>query len=187
MSSWSVTVALKQNSTNHHFVPNLTISQYLRIYWLGIQRQSIALRWRHNGHDGVSNHQPHHCLLNRLFGCNSKKTSKLRVTGLCAGNSPWTGEFPAQMASNAANVSIWWRHHGPKWCRYRSTMAFYRHWTTIIYLNILIGRCVICIDKIHHTLHLQILLTDKGTAMQKTFSQNDIIMIMSNEITFVRF
>ena len=39
------------------------------------------------------------------------KTSKLRVTGLCAGSSPGTGEFPAQMASNAENVSIWWRHH----------------------------------------------------------------------------
>ena len=22
-----------------------------------------------------------------------------------------TGKFPAQMASNAENVSIWWRHH----------------------------------------------------------------------------
>ena len=32
-------------------------------------------------------------------------------TGLCAGNSLWTGEFPAQMASNMENVSIWWRHH----------------------------------------------------------------------------
>ena len=41
----------------------------------------------------------------------SKKTSKLRVTDLCAWNSPGTGEFPAQMASNAGNVSIWWRHH----------------------------------------------------------------------------
>ena len=40
------------------------------------------------------------------------KTLKLRVTGLCGGNSPVTGEFPAQMASNAENVSIWWRHHG---------------------------------------------------------------------------
>ena len=47
------------------------------------------LRWRRNGHGGVSNHQAHHCqLLNPLFGCRSKKTSKLRVTGLCAGNSP---------------------------------------------------------------------------------------------------
>ena len=70
-----------------------------------------TFRWRHNGRDGVSNHQPHDCLLNRLFGRRSKKTSKLRVTGLCAGNSPVTGEFPAQMASDAENVSIWWRHH----------------------------------------------------------------------------
>ena len=48
----------------------------------------VALRWRHNDHDGVSNHQPRGCLLNRLFTPRSKKTSKLRVTGLCAGNSP---------------------------------------------------------------------------------------------------
>ena len=71
----------------------------------------ITLQWRHNGCDSVSNHQPHDCLLNRLFRHRSKKTSKLRVTGLCAGNSTGTGEFPAQMASNAENVSIWWRHH----------------------------------------------------------------------------
>ena len=70
-----------------------------------------SLQWRHNEHDSVSNHQPHDCLLNRLFGRRSKKTSKLRVTGLCAGNSPVTGEFPAQRASNAGNDSIWWRHH----------------------------------------------------------------------------
>ena len=72
---------------------------------------SWSLQWRHNDHDGVSNHQPHGCLLNRLFRRRSKKTSKLRVTGLCVGNSPGTGKFPAQMASNAENVSIWWRHH----------------------------------------------------------------------------
>ena len=47
-----------------------------------------TLQWRHNGHDGVSNHQPQDCLLNRLFGHRSKKSSKLRVIGLCAGNSP---------------------------------------------------------------------------------------------------
>ena len=70
-----------------------------------------SLRWRHNGRDSVSNHQLHICLLNRLFRCWSKKTSKLRVTGLCAGNSPGTGEFPAQMASYVKNVSMWWRLH----------------------------------------------------------------------------
>ena len=31
-----------------------------------------------------------------------------------------TGEFPAQMASNAVNVSIWWRHH--------SSRLFSCHW-----------------------------------------------------------
>ena len=33
------------------------------------------------------------------------------ITGLCAGNSLVTGEFPTQMTSNAENVYIWWRHH----------------------------------------------------------------------------
>ena len=81
-------------------------------WWYGsFAKISLPIRWRHNKHDGVSNHQPHDCLLNRLFRHRSKKTSKLRVTGLCVGNSPVTGEFPAQMASYAENVSIWWRHH----------------------------------------------------------------------------
>ena len=128
-----------------------------------INGRPFPLPWRHNGRDGGSNHQPHHCLLNRLFGRWSKKTSKLRITdrcagkgwvlltphfddvitgamasqvtsltivystvysdaakkktpklrvpGICAGNSPGTGVFPAHMASNAEIVSIWWRHH----------------------------------------------------------------------------
>ena len=41
----------------------------------------------------------------------NKKPIKARVTGLCAGKSPGTGEFLAQMASNAENVFMWWRHH----------------------------------------------------------------------------
>ena len=72
-------------------------------------------------------------LLNRLFGCRSKKTSKLRVTGLCAGNSPGTGEFPTQMASNAENVSIWWRHHD-----YATTdKVNYTRWTPVFILDML--------------------------------------------------
>ena len=70
-----------------------------------------SLQWRHNGRDDVSNHRRLDCLPNRLFTRRSKKTSKLRVTGLCGGNSPLTGEFPAQRASNAQNVPIAWRHH----------------------------------------------------------------------------
>ena len=72
--------------------------------WLSI---TVTSSWR----DSVSNHQPHDCLLNLLFRRRSKKTSKPRVTGHLAGKSPRTGDFPAQMASNTENVSIWWRYH----------------------------------------------------------------------------
>ena len=48
---------------------------------------AASLRWRHNEQYEVSNHQPHDCLLKRLFRRRSKKTSKLCVTGLCEGNS----------------------------------------------------------------------------------------------------
>ena len=72
---------------------------------------STSLQWCHNERDGFSNHRPYDCLLNRLFGLISKITSKLCVTGLCVGNSPVMDEFPAQMANNAENVSLWWRHH----------------------------------------------------------------------------
>ena len=82
---------------NHFFYKHMTHIGY---------GYSWTLHWRHNDHhDGVSNHQPRHCLLNGLFRRRSKKTLKLRVTDLCTVNSPGTG------ASNAENVSIWWRLH----------------------------------------------------------------------------
>ena len=71
----------------------------------------MTLLWCHNGRDCISNHQPHYCLLNRLFRWRSKKTSKLRIIGLCDGNSAVTSEFPSQTGSDAENVSIWWRNH----------------------------------------------------------------------------
>ena len=55
----------------------------------------LTLQWRHNERDVVSNHQPRDCLFNHLLRRKSKKT----------------GEFAAQRASNAKNVSIWWRQH----------------------------------------------------------------------------
>ena len=95
----------------------------------------VSLQWRHNVRDGIYNHQPRNCLLNRLLRRKSKKTSKFRITALCAGNSPVTGEFPAQRASNAEKVSIWWRHHYAAqifttWCvsnAERTLLSFYLH------------------------------------------------------------
>ena len=91
--------------TNYEIITSFSV---ISRQWGGMRS---SLQWRHNVRDSVWNHQPHDCLLNRLFRRRLKKTSRLRVTGLCAGNSPGTGEFPAQMASNAENVSIWWRLH----------------------------------------------------------------------------
>ena len=96
-----------------HICTRLLLSCVL--LWLGTRQcaqifRFASLQWRHNERIGVSNHQPPDWLLNCLFKA-SKKTSKLRVTGLCAGDWPVDGEFPAQMANNAENVSIWWRHH----------------------------------------------------------------------------
>ena len=84
-----------------------------------------TLPWRHNGRDSVSNHQPHHCLLNCLFGRRSKKTSKLRVTGLCVGNSPGPVNSPHKwpvtrkmfpfddVIMNSLKIKLQWRHNEP--------------------------------------------------------------------------
>ena len=69
-----------------------------------------SLQWRHKRRDDVS---PPSRLFTQPFiqAQNNENTKAIRVTGLCAGNSPVNGEFPAQMASNAENISIWWRHY----------------------------------------------------------------------------
>ena len=79
-----------------HFKSSTTLA--LSLVWFGELITNVlstgscwdaySLQWRHNDHNGVSNHQPHGCLLKRWFRRRSKKTSKLRVTALCVGNSP---------------------------------------------------------------------------------------------------
>ena len=78
--------------------------------WILFHRPHYTLQWHHNGHNGVSNHQPQHCLLNRLLMRRSKKTSNSASLSF-AENSPVTGEFTAQRVNNAENDSIWWRRH----------------------------------------------------------------------------
>ena len=95
---------------------------------------NISLRWRHNGSDSVSNHQPHYCLLNRLFRRRSKwkKTSKLRVTGLCVGNSPGTGEFPAkngQLRGKCFHLMT-----SPCWGRYKMAAIYWSHFQINFFL-----------------------------------------------------
>ena len=79
------------------------LTSYL-FYLMSITITSKWARWH-------SNRRRLGCLLNHLFRRKLKKTSKFRVTGLCEGNPPVTDGFPSQRASNAEDVSIWWRHH----------------------------------------------------------------------------
>ena len=70
------------------------MSEVLRKSIANCQFTHKTWQWPHCKCGGVSNHQPHDCLVNHLFGRLSKKTLKLRVTDLFARNSPVTGEFP---------------------------------------------------------------------------------------------
>ena len=72
---------------------------------------NVTLQWRYKKHDGVSNNKPHDCLPNRSFRYSWKEISKLRGTDLCEGNSPVTGEYPAQRASDAQTASLLCTHH----------------------------------------------------------------------------
>ena len=112
-------------------------AHWTRLGWLFY----ITLQWRHNERDGVSNHRRHDCLLKRLFRCRSKKTRKLRVTGLCVGNSPVTGEFPAQRASNA------------EICFHLMTSSWHIYMTTV--------RCIECAKAPFRIVNIIASLTDE--------------------------
>ena len=109
---------------SHYMIRNCTKAFMIKTHWHAPHKwhrqcrytlkslEKLTSQWRHNEHDGVLDHMHYDCLLNCLFRPRSKKASKLRVTGLCVGNSHVTGEFPAQRVSKAENVLIWWCHHG---------------------------------------------------------------------------
>ena len=119
MQTFDEIYLLIQNKTPKHWcvfstntkLPLFELRNYFGVTPVHTHVVSNHTLLRHTGHDGVSNHQCHDCLLNCVFKRRSEKTSKLRITGLCARNSPVNSEFPAQMASNTSTVSIWWNHH----------------------------------------------------------------------------
>ena len=92
------------------------------------QHPISSLQWRHDEHDSVSNHKPHACLLNRLFKAQIKENIKAPRHWW-----PVTSEFPAQRASNAENISIWWRHHDIRDNNFSAGDCFRpTHWKAII-------------------------------------------------------
>ena len=126
-----------------------------------------TLRWPHNERDGVSNHQPHDCLLNRLFRRSSKKTSKLRVTGLCGGNSPVTGEFPTQRTSNEENASIW--------CTFFVTESHCVYWAIALDLTTTIISLLDNVIALYHTVAWPNSGLDKMAANFQTLSNASLL------------
>ena len=85
-----------------------------------IKNHAQTFQWCHNERDGVSKHQPQDSLFNHLFRHRSKKT---------------------QRASNAENVSIWWRHHeilGTYYISIIVTTSYYSLGTRLKKLNYIV-------------------------------------------------
>ena len=73
-----------------------------------IRKIYATLRWRHNGRDGVTSLAIVYSTV--YWGADQRKHQSFPSLAFLRG-SPVTGEFPAQMASHAENIFIWWRHH----------------------------------------------------------------------------
>ena len=103
-----------KSETNYHIYYGIIISTY----WIMIaihklvnflhlsSRPTKTLQWRHNERGGVSTHRRLECLPSRLFTHRSKKTSKLRATGLCEGNSPGIHRWPIFSSIILTTLSI---------------------------------------------------------------------------------
>ena len=124
-----------------------------------------ALQWRNNEYAGVSNHQCLDCLLNRLFRRTPKKTSKLRVTSLCEGNSAvnsrakgqqrgkcfhlMTSSWLEQLAVGEVMIKLCFRFsYGTRTCRLRA------HAVSSVYIQFPernIPRAISQVDVIIHT------------------------------------
>ena len=95
-----------------------------------LARPNFHSHWRalvsQPAQDGISNHRCPNCLLNHLFRCRLKKMSKLCITGLCDGNSPYKRPVTRKMfpfddvimmkfIPTGLNFSCSASHHGSTW------------------------------------------------------------------------
>ena len=71
----------------------------------------FPLRWRHNGRDGVSNHQPHGCFSTVYSVEDHWEHQSSALLAFVQGIHRRPVNSPHKMTSNAEYVSIWWRYH----------------------------------------------------------------------------
>ena len=114
--NWERNTVINSNIEKVHLIQGDVSWRDASIFIENVTWKFIALQWRQNEREGVLDHQPNKCLRNRLFRRILKKTSKLRVTGLCVGNLPVTRILPTQKASKAGKcfhvmTSSWIESH----------------------------------------------------------------------------
>ena len=89
-SQWET--SLQSNAVSHWLGGNLESALFCTIQpWY---QATVALQWRHNGRDSVSNHQPHHCLLNRLFSADLRKHQSSVSLAFVQGIHRWPVNSP---------------------------------------------------------------------------------------------
>ena len=96
----------QRNIVCYRFISHSSqVSPYhIKVIW-------FSLQWRHNVHDGVSNHQPHHCLLNRFSSADQRKHQSSASLAFVWGLHRWPVNSPCEWPVTRKNISIWWRHH----------------------------------------------------------------------------
>ena len=82
----------------------------------------MALQWRHHEHDGVSNHRPYHCVLNRLFRPIWRKHQSSASLAFVRGIHRWPVNSPHKGPVTRKKSSVWWRHHGSWFEMYRTSI-----------------------------------------------------------------
>ena len=78
----------------HSFSDVYQCFTYGWIPYLSVCHRLLPLEWRHNERDGISNHQPHDCLLNRLFGSDQRKYQSSASLACVRGIHRWPVNCP---------------------------------------------------------------------------------------------
>ena len=78
--------------------------------WKTFNTGIASLQWRHNERNGVSNHRRLVCST-VCSGADQRKHQSSASLAFVMGIHRWPVDSPAQRASSAENVSIWWRQH----------------------------------------------------------------------------
>ena len=111
------------------------------------------------------------------FGIEQRKHQSSALQAPCEGNPPVTGGFPSQRASNAENVSIWWRHHVHHcWGHRGCILTFYSNHLQSFFFQI-------TYKHIYH-LYISVPLFTWSTFLQNTHNRHTSSQSVNYQVSF---